>query len=181
MTTLRGSYGTAEPVPVPPSSPEVPHATLSTWLITAPRYHLAWSQYNLGVLHLRETPELGKPNRLDFPGATHEILVAALDPDHGPFTLAMMKEFARTGTGMHYLRPVNIEWQFEATDEEAVELCRMACLGIIHGQLNPETGDSSEKIRAAWSHSLGETLEHMRNPDAHAAAYGALPPDHVTM
>lgn len=172
--TLYGQFGSAVHLDMPPSTQAKPHATLSTWLITAPQYHPLWSQYNLGMVHLRDEDGLGPPQRLDFAGATHELLVFALNPDKGPYDEADFARFAVEG-GMPYLTPQNIGLQFEMSDTEAVDLAEWAIKGVVHGALNPETADAPERIRELWKGSMVKTLAHMRG-EAHAPHYTAVPP-----
>jgi hypothetical protein len=160
---LEGPYGTAEAVPVP----DLPMAaeTVCTWLLTAPHAHPAWSQYMLGVVRLRDVPGFPPPKR-EFDGATHELFVVALNPEHGPMTAERIGRL-QVGGGVPYLTPVNIAHQIEGTDEEALHLAEMAATGVVHGVLPPETGDSPRRIRASWKTSLVKTLAHNRG-EAHA-------------
>lgn len=161
---LEGPYGTAEQVPTPgiPSAAE----TVCTWLITAPRAHPLWSQYMLAVVRLRDLTGFPPPAR-QFDGATHELLVVALDPEHGPMDPERAVRYWRRGRSLPYLTPVNIAHQIEGTDEEAAELAEMAARGVVRGHLMPETGDAPDAIRAAWKASLVKTLAHSRG-EVHA-------------
>ena len=160
---LEGPYGTAEPVPVPddPRAAE----TLCTWLLTAPQAHPMWSQYMLSVVRLRDLPGFPPPKR-QFVGATHELFVVALNPEHGPMTAERMERAQRTGR-VAFLLPVNVAHQIEGADEEALDLARQAAAGVVHGILWPETGDAPEVIRANWKASLVKGLAHIRG-EVHA-------------
>ena len=118
---LEGPYGTAELVPIPdiPSAAE----TVCTWLLTAPRAHPLWSQYAIVAVRLRDLPGFPPPTR-QFDGATHELLVIALNPEHGTMTPKRAVRFWRKGRSLPYLTPVNIAHQIEGTDEEAAELAK---------------------------------------------------------
>jgi hypothetical protein len=161
---LEGPHGTAEAVPVP----DVPQAaeTVCTWLLTAPLAHPLWSQYLLCVVRLRDGIPGFPPPKRDFDGATHELIVVALNPEHGPQTAARMAGYFRAG-GLPYLTPHNIVHQVEATDEEAARLAEMSALAVVNGWLTPETADAPERIRADWKASLVKTLAHDRG-EAHA-------------
>lgn len=166
-TSFKGGYGHAELVPLP----DIPEAaeTVCSWLLTAPMAHPAWSQYNLAVVRLREMPGWPPPKR-QFPGATHEFLVVALDPEQGPYTAENMKRFidGEQAGRLPYLTPVNIAHQIEGTDEEARRLAVYAAWGVTVGALWPETADAPSRIRGEWKSSLVKTLAHIRG-EAHAS------------
>lgn len=162
-TPAEGAYGNA----ILLDCPDVPEAseTVCSWLITSPYWHPAWSQYLLFVVRLRDNvPGFPAPRR-QFPGATHELLVVALNPTDGPFGPDFMHRY-KDG-GMPYLTPVNIAHQIEGTDDEASELAMLAAKGVVHGFLKPETGNGPDRIRAAWKSSLTRSLAHIRG-EVHA-------------
>lgn len=160
---IEGPYGIAEFVPVP----DLPEAaeTVCTWLLTAPHAHPLWSQYILGVVRLRDLPGFPPPV-LQFDGATHELNVVAMNPEHGTLAVADIERFMRTG-GWPFLTPVNIAHQIEGNDGEALRLAEMAATAVVNGWLCPETGDAPTHIRAGWKASLVKTLAHIRG-EAHA-------------
>lgn len=154
----QGAYGTAVRCDLPdrPDAAE----TVCQWLLTAPGYHPLWTQYALIVVRLRDdVPGFPPPHR-QFDGATHELLVLALQPDH-PRT----PESFAAGEPLRFLQPVNHAHQFEATDAEMEDLADLAAQGVVHGVLNPETADAPERIRAAWLMSLTKTLAHGRGEE----------------
>lgn len=159
--TETGPLGRAEKLDVP----EIPESaeTVCHWLITAPAYHPAWSQYLLPVVRLRDgIPGMPPPKR-QFQGATHELIVVALNPEHGPYTAENMARFH--GGGLPFLTPVNIAHQIEGTDSEAEQLAYYAVKGIVNGVLNPETARAPARIRAEWKSSLVKTLAHLRGEE----------------
>jgi hypothetical protein len=161
---LEGPYGLAEQVP-PGDGPEWAE-TVCTWLLTAPQAHPLWSQYMLCVVRLRDgIPGFPPPER-HFDGATHELLVVALNPERGTLKVADMERFQRTGR-LPYLTPANIAHQTEGTDEEASRLAELACTAVVNGWLWPETADAPERIREDWKASLVKTLAHIRG-EVHA-------------
>lgn len=165
----RGPYGTAQLCPLlddlDVDRRPLIAAHVVQWLLTAPQAHPWWSQYSLSVVRLGDYPGVPEP-KLDFPGATHELLVVALQPDEGPFTVARMQEFQRDGR-MPFLLPVNIAEQFEASDDEMLELASMCAMGVTQGALWPETGDAPDRVRRQWLGSMVRTLAHIRG-EAHA-------------
>lgn len=161
---IEGPHGRAELVP-PGEGPEWAE-TVCTWLLTAPWAHPLWSQYMLAVVRLRDGVPGFPPPKRQFDGATHELIVVALNPEHGPFTVASVERFQRTG--MPYLTPLNIAHQIEGSDEEAAELAELAALAVVRAWLCPETADAPERVRANWKASLVRTLAHIRG-EAHAS------------
>lgn len=159
MTTeIGGPFGTAAVLAVPTSAP----AALTWWLITAPAYHPAWSQYVLCVVTLEEGDDLPPP-KLQFPGATHELIVFAVDPGNPPRRYTV--EEVNAGTIPGRLLPINIAHPFTATDEEMTELAELACRGVVDGLLNPETADAPTRIRENWLAACVKTLAHMRGEE----------------
>jgi hypothetical protein len=160
----RGPYGTAVEL-----SLDGPRAgqTVCHWLLTAPAFHPLWSQYVLCCVRLDDVPGFPPPHR-KFPGATHEFIVVALDPTHGPYDVAKMAGYAERGGGLPFLTPVNIAEQFTATDYEMRQVCALAASAVVmHAALNPETGDAPTRIREEWLASITKTLAHMRG-EVHA-------------
>ena len=161
---IEGLHGTAERIALG-DGPQWAE-TLCSWLLTAPWAHPLWSQYDLIVVRLRDGMPGFPPPKRQFDGATHELLVIALNPEYGPFTPASLRKFADKGS-LPLLTPVNIAEQVEATDDEAAELAELAARSVVNAQLNPETGDAPDRIRMNWKASLVKTLAHIRG-EVHA-------------
>lgn len=170
---ITGPYGTVQHVPYPdPAEPDMaPEARaaievgLGTWLITSPAWHPAWSQWSLSVVSLRDHPGLD-PANLKFAGATHELLVLALHPDHRQ-TVETMTGHCRTGDLPH-LNPVNVAEQFECTDDEARAVAWLAAQAVVNGTLPPEPPLGYESFRTHWLAACTKTLAHLRG-EAHAS------------
>lgn len=159
-TEFDGAYGRA----VAWAVPDHPRAaeTVCTWILTHPQGHPLWSQYLLLVVRLTDHPDFPPPKR-QFPGATHELLVLALDPKSGPYAPETMDRFL-DGT-LPYLTPVNIVHQIEGTDDEACKLAANVAWGVTVGALWPETADAPGRVRAEWKASLVKTLAHIRGEE----------------
>lgn len=159
-TQFDGDYGHARSWPLidHPAAAE----TVCQWLLTHPQGHPLWSQYLMAVVRLTDNPDFPPPSR-QFPGATHELLLVALNPDKGPYTPDTMDRFI--DTGLPYLTPVNIAHQIEGTDDEARKLAAYAAFGVTVGALWPETADAPDRIRAQWKTSLVKTLAHIRSEE----------------
>lgn len=163
VTEHTGRAGSACLLPV---GPEVPNATesVAAYLITAPCYHPLWSQYRLDVIRLRDMPDMPPPV-LKFQGATHEIMVMTLNPEHGPWTADLVVA-AQHHTP--FLTPINVAEQFEATDEEMRAVADLLVQSVVHGILTPESADAPSLIRRQWLTVAVKTLAHLRG-EPHAS------------
>jgi hypothetical protein len=154
--TLQGPHGKAVRIPRESYAAAFP-ANLDTWIITAPIWHPLWSQYNLSVVSLADIP--GQQDAIKHtPDATHELLVLALNPDHGPYGCETRPN------DLEVLLPVNISEQFTTTDDHARELAELCVKAVLDGRLNPETGDAPTRIREEWRAAIAQTIGHDRDP-----------------
>jgi|SRR5690348_13289293 hypothetical protein len=107
------------------SCPDVT-ANLGNWFLTCPRQAL-WDSYVLSLIHLRAIAGARAPV-ITVPGATHELMLLALDPECRP--VAMNVDTWR------YLRPFNVVEQFSVkTDEDALDLLADAARAVLNGEL----------------------------------------------
>jgi hypothetical protein len=103
--------------------------TLPAWIASAPYAHPIWSSYMICTISLRETPGVPKA-KVSMEGATHEVMVFAIDPDCRP----AVDDIPRL------LHPVNFAGQFiEPSDEAAAARVRQAVQDVIDGVLSPDT------------------------------------------
>jgi hypothetical protein len=118
-------------------------ATADTWIINAPWAHPVWPNYILYCVHLRQIPGQSKEPVIHKPGATHEIGLYALNPDHVP---------AVDGSPFYFLMPPNYVGQFIAeSDEHARQIIRHTVDEICAGRLNPDTD-----ARKHWKQLFGD-------------------------
>jgi hypothetical protein len=115
-------------------------ATLGGWLIEAPFALPAWNYHVASLVHLRDMPG-SAPAVIRLPGATHELMMWALDPrfedEIDPTDVNSMR---------HVLQPFDFEEQFKAqADERALEVVRFAIQKCVDGELVPDTDG-----RAGW-------------------------------
>lgn len=103
---------------------------LESWWIRAPWANLMWHSYAVLLVHLRPIAKNPEP-RIYLPGATHEIMVAALHPD------GKMQFDARPPM----LSPLNFAAQFIETSDEAAEARCRKCVEeiVLLGHLSPDT------------------------------------------
>lgn len=160
VTEHRGPYGVATKVQID-STVRNASESLAYYLITAPAFHPFWSQYILTTIRLRQVPDLPPPV-LRFDGATHELMVVAVNPEPEPWTV---ERLVATGFKIGILSPVNILHQYEATDDEMTHLSDLCAQGIVHGILSPESGDAPTRIREQWLAMTVKTLAHIRGEE----------------
>jgi hypothetical protein len=120
----------------PPKGTENRDGTVALWIINAPWAHPIWSNYMLLCVHLRPLSE-GAAAIIHKPGATHEVILWALDPD-APVPV-------ETGEGMtmkpQLLQPSNFAGQFIVERDEAARAMieEQVVKPICEGTLNPDT------------------------------------------
>lgn len=154
---MAGEFGSAERVPSE-NLADAP-AQLATWIVTAPIWHPLWSQYMIAVISLADF-DGHEPAHRQFPEATHELTVLALNPDKGPHDA----ETVSSANPAPYMTPVNVVQQFVTTDERAIQIGHSLTHAVIDGRLNPETGDAPEAIRETWAMAISVTLDHYIDP-----------------
>lgn len=154
---IQGVMGRARPVDADDGGE--PHAGIGpVWLIDAPIWHPAWSQYAIVAVHLHDREGV-EPAVLQRPGVTHEVLCVTVHPDH---PIAADVSSLRPGE-LHWLTPVNVAEQVTVDrDQDVVELIALLAAGVVHGVLEPEATNGAERIRAAWRNSINATLAHAR-------------------
>ena len=117
------------------------HATLALWIVEAPWAHPFWHSYMISLVHLRPMAD-ERPTVVHLEGATHEMLVYAMNPD-------VSRRPAITGAAYpSLLHPGNFAAQMiELSDEVASEHIRRTVIEIINGGLNPDTDARSQWVR----------------------------------
>lgn len=165
MTTHEGPYGTAVQLDINPDL-EGANTTVAWWLLTGP-WHPFWSQFVICVVSLKPVERV-RPAKLHFEGATHELLVLALDPGNPPAVHPAERLVAEGLAFCGYLQPIDVVHQFTATDEEMTQLASLAAAACVDGVLSPSTDDSRTLLREAWLAACVKTLAHMRG-ETHSA------------
>lgn len=95
------------------------------WVIHAPWAHPVFHKFAVLVASMKGLP----PERTHVPGATHEIIVAALHPEHEPVV---------DGRNV-LLQPFNFVGQFAAdSDDDALTRIMQDVSAIAAGNLNPD-------------------------------------------
>lgn len=134
--------------------------TLPCWIASAPYAHPMWSRYAILSVALREAP--GVPQaKVNLDGATHEVMVYALNPDKAPAVDDLPS----------ILHPANFTGQFVAPDDlAAAARVQQAVQDVIDGALNPDS-DYLHVWAARFSNS--NLLATALTPDLIAVAPGA--------
>lgn len=118
------------------------------WFVYAPWMHPGWSWYLAAMCHLRPVAGMREPRR-QFPDATHEVIVAALNPRAGVF-------LERTEP----LRPFNICQQFDAANDAHARLIFEDSLELVaRGQLSLDSD-----FRPVWEHRLRKSADRPLPP-----------------
>lgn len=109
-------------------------ATLGACVLTLPWAHPLWSQYMVGVIHLR--PIEGVPEAsITRQGATHEFVIYAIDPDD---RVEPGRDFETRAPRL--LSPGNIVWQFTAPDDAAaLRVYERLVTAMLERRLSPDT------------------------------------------
>lgn len=136
--------------------------TVAAWMLEG-AWHPLWSQFILCVVHLREEEGVPEP-KLRFPGASHELSVMALPPENGPHSYETFEKGGFKACG-GFLSPIDVSHQFEATDEEMIQLVEFMAEGVVGGRLNPSTDDNRAVYREQWLMAAVRTLAHMRGEE----------------
>lgn len=106
-----------------------PGGEICGWIVEAPWAHPMWHSYFLSAVHLRHVEGFA-PAVIHLPGATHEVMLFALNPEFSP----ALDEFPRV------LTPSNFVGQWIAESDEAACAKVEACVDdILVGQLSPDT------------------------------------------
>lgn len=101
-------------------------ACLAVWNLTLPGQSIAWERYTLGVVHLREVVG-ARPVVIHRPGATHEIIVFANDPQ-------LSEERFQRGEAAP-LSPLNHVCQFTTADDVmAVDIAEAMVRRLVDGR-----------------------------------------------
>lgn len=145
--TLTGPAGTATELGPDDRWP----ASVAAWFLTCPGQSSAWDSYLLGVVHLRELN--GRAAHISAPGATHELLLVALNPEHSP-----VRDDPRT---WGFLLPHNVCEQVQLPDDQAARQLVDACAQlVVDGLLFAEPPLSGQ--REPWHSVVTATVEHLQ-------------------
>lgn len=150
---IDGRAASADRIPILDRRTPAEEACLVSWLVDAPGQSPVWRHYLLSVCHLRPI-DGAPPAHIRTPGATHELLLIALDPVGHP------NVYDRES--LRFLTPLNAEAQFIVdTDEQAVALAEKATRAICDGVMAAEP-PFPHQGREIWQEVVTQTAEHLR-------------------
>lgn len=102
-------------------------ASLACWFLFCPGQSPAWHCYLFDIVHLRDIEGVA-PATIDVPGATHQVFLAALNPELDPSPL-------KPDTWQH-LTPINVSEQIELPGDEAAATLGEHCVkAVLAGDL----------------------------------------------
>lgn len=127
---------------------------LGTFIMHAPGSHPLWSWYALLGISLRDVPGQ-PPASKQFAGATHELIVFSLHPDHEP--PRPRGKLAESGTLHHLEPPDHVIQVMHVNDEQFAEILDLVAQAVVKGALVPDSD-----YREAWKTSLARTVDHYR-------------------
>lgn len=139
LTSVGGPAGTATALEVVgPLDSAAEAATVALWLFDCPGQSVGWSRYVFWTIHLRPLPGLG-PGAVLVPGATHEFLLAALDPSEKLDPLDSLTWAP--------LSPFNLVQQVILTggDDQARRIARLSSEHVVAGRLWAEPPLSGQR------------------------------------
>lgn len=147
--------------------------TVAAWIVCAPYAHPFWSHYSVICVSLRDVPGC-QPPVIRMAGATHEVIVHALNPEHEP----AIDDYPRL------LLPPNFVGQFiEPSDEAARERIRQTVQDVIDAKLNPDTDYTRHWIHRFSDSNIkgdpkraGETRIVMQDKSGHTVGEVVIPP-----
>jgi hypothetical protein len=117
------------------------HGGVAGWVLYAPWAHPVWPYHFLALLHLRELPGMPAAKIL-LPGATHEVLLMALDPGKTPDLVNPLAS---------HLKPLNYTGQFISVDDNVARAkCERAVDEVLSQRMSPDTD-----YRGQWVHFFG--------------------------
>lgn len=152
-----GKYGKAWRVHMPPvgqrGRPDV-DASIDMFIVQRRGAHVLWDHWGVTMIHLRPI-EGCRPPHITVPGATHELMIVALNPEKPlPPLNSAAPDFAPA-----YLTPIDIAQQFICPDDAfAQHLLELSVDAIIAGYISPD-----EDARRDWQASIATTLEHYQD------------------
>lgn len=126
--------------------------TIAAYLIRAPYAHPFWDWHVLAVIHLRDHPDYGPARHIAFPGASHEVLVTALNPERDGLVNP------DDASSWDHMNPHDFVGQVMLADDvQAARLAELLAFAVADGNLVPDSDH-----REWWKQVLATTAEHVR-------------------
>lgn len=104
-----------------------------SYLVRFPGAHAFWDRWLVTAVHLRAEPAGAKPPVVTLPGATHEVLIVALDPEH-------YRADPRDHDGISHLTPVDCAYQVAGlTDRQAAQIVELMVQTMCGSAWSPDS------------------------------------------
>lgn len=155
---LTGPAGRAWKVQI---APDLPTGTtgVALWVLHLPGIVPFWSWYAISVVHLRDQPGT-RPAVIQVEGATHEVLVMALDPEAGPPGEEGGWDLDRPEQLPRHLSPLEVVRQIVGiTDEGGQEIANQLASAAVTGLYVPDSD------RRALHFQTPGTTQFILDPD----------------
>lgn len=124
-------------------------ATIGSWLLECPGAHAFWSRWGVSMIHLRDIPGV-KPAYIRVPGATHELMAFALNPE--------AKNDPDDIDTWRLLTPADLEHQLVLPcDADAIEVLDLYVRRAMEGDVSPDSD-----FRQFWHKTLDATAQHYK-------------------
>jgi hypothetical protein len=151
---LTGIYGTGKRMDITEDQMNK-SGFLTGWILNVPGAHPFWEDYVISVIHLRPVVGL-PPTHKDFIGASHELMVLALQKND--------KVIKGPVPGFIMLTPPNVRVQFKAAfDKGAMEVSDLMAKATLDGMpwIEPQGVIGAAE---AWKNSIKMTAMHYDLP-----------------
>lgn len=122
-------------------------ASIASWVVEANGFHPLWNRWVVSAIHLRPIEGV-KPASLQFETATHEFVIAAIDPE---------SEFDVDRPPFMFLMPLDLTHQVGGIDDaQAARIVSLMVRTILDGNMSPD-----QDFRSLWESLLDNTARHM--------------------
>lgn len=129
-------------------------ATLGGFLVHVPGAHICWDHWMVSAVHLRPIPGV-TPAHKRFDAATHEFVIAALDPTSPlPASLVVDRDWH-----LALLKPIDVIEQFVAVNDAVADcILELAVRTLVDGLASPD-----QDWRPWWTQAIASTATHFRD------------------
>lgn len=168
---LVGAAGRAWRIALTPEARAQWPAAIDAFIFHAPGQAAAWSAFYVSAIHLRDVPGI-PPAHLEFPGATHEIAVYALDDHAHEIDPDDWQEESERRPMRWRLTPVNYQRAIAVrNDADAAMLVDALARAFVDGALplEPFFSGDGPMGRGLVHNAIDETAKHIRE-GAHGSA-----------
>jgi hypothetical protein len=127
---------------------------VGAFIVRVPGAHPFWNHWSAAMVHLRPIDGV-KPPVIRMPGATHEFMIQALNPES---PLPALPDSLEIGPDLklYHLRPIDVVEQFAAANDIVADhILELAMRAIVDGIASPD-----QDWRDWWKHVIAQTAAH---------------------